>query len=163
MNNYKPLLVIGGIGIIGYALWKYYQKQVGFLQNITYQITRVNITSITKSKVTLAISAKIYNASNVQAVVKEMYLDFFINGVKVGNVTEIKDINIAPLQTSLVSFGFAFDPTVIGKNIVDLVSLSLKAKDVVFNLRGYVGVESSGIRATLPFEYENNLKNLIKR
>lgn len=163
MKNYKPLLIIGGVAVIGYALWAYYKKQIDFLKDITYQITAVNIVSITKNKVTVTIWAKIYNASNVNAVVKEMFLDFFINGVKVGNVTEVKDINIAPMQTSLINFNFSFDPSIIGKNIVDLVSLTLKAKDVIFNLQGYVSIESGGLKATLPFEYQNNLKNLIKK
>jgi LEA14-like dessication related protein len=163
MNPLKTLILAGGLGIIGYSLYRYYKKQVDFLKNITYQIYDVKIISISKTKVTLTIWAKIYNASNVDAVVKEMFLDFFINGVKVGNVTEEKDIKISPMQTNLINFNFSFDPSILGKNIVDLVSLSLKAKDIVFNLNGYVAVESGGIKATLPFEYKNNLNNLIKK
>ena len=163
MNNYKPILIVGGLGIIGYAIWRYYKKQIGFLQDITYEVTKVNVVSISKTKITLTVWAKIYNASNVDAVVKEMFLDFFINGVKVGNIMEQKDITIEPMQTSLINFNFSFDPSVIGKNIVDLISLSLKAKDIDFKLNGYVGVESGGLKATLPFGYENNLKNLLKK
>jgi LEA14-like dessication related protein len=163
MKNYKPLLIVGGLGIIGYALWRYYKKQVDFLKDISYGVTRVNVVSITKNRVTLTIWAKIYNASNVDAVIKEMLLDFYVNGVKVGNVTEQKDIGIAPMQTSLINFNFSFDPSVLGKNIVDLVSLSIKAKDVDFGFSGYVGVESGGLKATLPFEYKNNLKTILKQ
>ena len=163
MKNYKPLLIVGGLGVIGYALWRYYKRQVDFLKNITYQVTRVNVVSISKTKVTLTIWAKIYNASNVDAVVREMFLDFFVNDVRVGNITEQKDIRIAPMQTSLINFNFSFDPSLIGKNIVDLVSLTLRAKDMTFKLNGYVGVESGGLKATLPFKYENNLKNLLKK
>lgn len=163
MKNYKPLLIVGGLGVIGYALWRYYKKQVDFLKDITYQVYNVRVVSITKNKVTLTIWAKIYNASNIDAIVKEMFLDFFVNGVKVGNITEEKDIRVAPMQTSLINFNFSFDPSVIGKNIVDLVSLTVKAKDVNFDLNGYVGVESGGLKATLPFEYKNNLKNLLKK
>jgi hypothetical protein len=111
---------------------------VDFLKDITYQITGVGIRNITLNEVTLDISAKIYNASNVEATVKEMYLDILLNGIKVGSVNEVKDITILPTQTSIVQFSFTFNPRVIAGNIVNIVSLTTLLKDVIFTAKGYV-------------------------
>lgn len=163
MNKFRPIIIVGGLGIIGYALYRYYLRQIGFLKDITYQVVGVRVRSVSTSNVSLDITTRIYNASNVEATVKEMFLDFFINNVKVGNVTEIKDIVVLPTKTTDISFNFSFNPSIIGKNLLDIISLSVAAKDVLFELRGYVRVSSAFITTTIPFEYQNNFKSLIKK
>lgn len=163
MNKLRPYLILGGIGVIGYALYRYYLRQINFLKDITYQVIGLNIRSISASQVSLDVTTRIYNASNVEAVVKEMYLDFFVNGVRVGNVNEVKDILILPSKTTDISFNFAFNPRLIGKNVVDILSQSVSAKDVVFDIKGYIRVKSAFITTSIPFEYQNNLKSLLKK
>lgn len=163
MKNLKPFLVVGGLGVIFYALYRYYNQQVSFLKDITYQVKGLRVKSFKKNAVSLDITAQIYNASNVEAVVKEIYLDAFVNGIKVGNVNEVKDIQILPSQSSIISFNFTFNPTIIGKNIVDLISLSVAAKDINFQLNGFIKVKSGFLTATLPFQYQNNLKSILNK
>lgn len=163
MKNLKPILIVGGLGVIGYAIYRYYIRQVSFLKDITYKVTGLRIRSLKKDQVSLDITAQIYNASNVEATVKEIYLDAFLNGIKVGNVNEVKDIQILPSKSSIISFNFTFNPSIIGQNIVDLISLSVAAKDIELSLNGYVKVQSSFLTATLPFEYKNNLKSILKK
>lgn len=163
MTNFRPLIIVGGVGIIGYALYRYYLKQIGFLKEITYQVVGVRVRSVSTTNVSLDITTRIYNSSNVEATVKEMFLDFYVNNVKVGNVTEIKDIVVLPTKTTDISFNFSFNPSIIGKNLLDIISLSVAAKDVMFDLRGYIKVNSAFITTTIPFEYQNNFKSLIKK
>lgn len=163
MNKARPYLILGGIGVIGYALYRYYMRQINFLKDITYQVVGLNVRSIKASQISLDITTRIFNASNVEAVVKEMYLDFFINGVRVGNVNEVKDIVILPSKTTDVTFNFAFNPRLIGKNIIDILSQSVSSKDLIFDVKGYIRVKSSFITTSIPFEYQNNLKSLLKK
>lgn len=163
MNKLRPFLILGGVGVIGYALYRYYLKQIDFLKNITYQVTGVKIKSVTSNQVSMDITTRIYNASNVEAVVKEMYLDVLLNGIRVGNVNEVKDILVLPQKTTDVTFNFTFSPRVIGKNALDLISLSVAAKDITIELKGYTRVKSSFITSTIPFEYSNNLKAFLNK
>jgi LEA14-like dessication related protein len=163
MKNLKPALILSGLAIIGYSLFRYYKKQAEFLKDISYKIVGVRIVRFSSNSVSLNIDAQIYNASNVEATVRQMYLDFFINGIKVGNINEVKDIIIYPMKTSTVSFNFSFNPKMIGQNLVDIISVSVGAKDLIFDIQGFVKIKSSFISATLPFEYTNNLKSLIKK
>lgn len=163
MKALKPILFLSGVGIIGYALYRYYIKQIDFLRNITYQIKSIRIRSITENAVSVDVSALIYNASNVEAVVKEMYLDVFINDIKVANVNEVKDIKILPTQSSVVDFNFTFNPRRVAQNLVSLLLSTATSKNAKLNMDGYVKVKSSFIATTIPFAYENNLSNLIKK
>ena len=163
MKNLKALYIIGGLGLIGYALYRYYLKQIDFLKDITYQVIGLKVLSISANQGSMDITTRIYNASNVEATVKEMYLDFLINGIKVGSVNEVKDILILPAQSTDVTFNFKFNPRILGQNILDIVSLSVGSKDVVFDAKGFVKVKSSFLTTTIPFEYSNNLKSILKK
>lgn len=163
MKSIKPILVVSGIALIGYALYRYYLKQIDFLKDITYQVIGLKIVGISQNQVSMDITTRIYNASNVEATVTEMYLDFLINGIKVGSVNETKDILILPSKTTDISFNFKFNPRVVGQNILDIISLSVGAKDVTFEAKGYVKLKSSFITTSIPFEYTNNLKSILKK
>lgn len=162
MKSLKPLLVVTGLAVIGYALVRYYKQQINFLKDITYQIVGVKIIKVGIDNITLDITNRIYNASNVEATIKEMYLDFTINGIKVGNVNDVKDIVVLPLKTTDATYRFSFDPRLVLGNLVNLVTLTIAAKDMTFEAKGYVKVESGFIKTTIPFEYKNNFKSLIK-
>jgi LEA14-like dessication related protein len=163
MKNLRPILVFGGLAVIGIALFRYYKKQIDFLKDITYQVIGFSVVSITLDKVSLNIKARIFNASNVEATIKELYLDVLVNEVKVGNVNEVKDILILPSKSTDISFNFSFSPKLIGMNIVQLISASTMTKDIKLRLEGYIKMKSSFISASLPFEYENNLKSILKK
>jgi LEA14-like dessication related protein len=163
MKKFTPFFISAGLAIIGLALYRYYKKQIDFVKDIQYQITGLNIISITSSQVSVEILSKIFNASNVEAVVKQIYLSVQMNGIKVGEINEVKDITILPNKSSNISFKFSFNPREIGKNILNLITLSVAAKDIILNVDGYVVVKSGVIQASIPFKYENNLKSLLQK
>ena len=162
MKSLKPLLVFTGLAVIGYALVRYYKQQINFLKDITYQVVGLKVVKLGLDNISLDITNRIYNASNVEATIKEMYLDFSINGVKVGNVNDVKDIVVLPAKTTDATYRFSFDPRLVLGNLVNLVSFTIAAKDMTFEAKGFVKVESGFVKTTIPFEYKNNFKSLIK-
>ena len=86
-----------------------------------------------------------------------------MNGVKVGSINESQEFKILPTKTSQVRYNFTFNPSLIFKNIVNIAALTLSLKDVKFVADGYIKVKSSFISTTVPFTYENTLKNLLKK
>jgi len=163
MKYLKPILAITGVSIIGFALYKYYKKQIDFLKDISYKITGIRLVNITKGDVTIEVIMDIYNASNVEATVTEIFLDFTMNGTKVGSINESKEFVILPTKTSEVRYNFTFNPSLIVKNIVNIATITLSLKDVKFVADGYIKVKSGFISTTLPFVYENTLKNILKK
>jgi LEA14-like dessication related protein len=163
MKTIRALLVLSGVGIIGYAVYRYYAKQIEFLNNFTYKVIGIKAKSIKADNITLEINTRITNNSNVEAKVTEIFLDAFLNKVAVGNITEVKDIYVKANGSSDFSFNFSFNPKIVLGNLINIVTLSVGIKDVIFAVDGYVRVESGFIKTTIPFEYENNLKSLIQK
>ena len=120
MKYLKPALIISGLGVIGYALFRYYKKQIDFVKDIQYTISGLKIVNIAKEDVTLEIFLKVYNASNVEAKVTEIFLDVMMNGTKVGSINESSEFTIMPTKTTEVSYKFSFNPSLVIKNIVNI-------------------------------------------
>jgi LEA14-like dessication related protein len=163
MKNLKGILVASGLVVIGIAIYRYYKKQIQFISNVDVQVVGVKIVTISETNISLDITNKLFNSSNVEATITEMYLDFLINGIKVGNVNEVKDILIMPAQTTNLTYRFSFNPKIVLGNIVNLVTLSVGTKDIKFDAVGYIKVKSSFLNTTVPFEYHNNLKKLLNK
>ena len=163
MKAIRALLVLSGVGIIGYAVYRYYTKQIDFLKDFTYKIIGIKAKSFKADNITLQINTRITNNSNVEAKVTEIFLDAYLNRVAVGNITEVKDIYVKSNGSSDFSFNFSFNPKIVLGNLINIVTLSVGTKDVIFSINGYVRVESGFIKTTIPFEYENNLKSLIQK
>jgi len=163
MKYLKPALIISGLGVIGYALFRYYKKQIDFVKDIQYTISGLKIVNIAKEDVTLEIFLKVYNASNVEAKVTEIFLDVMMNGTKVGSINESSEFTIMPTKTTEVSYKFSFNPSLVIKNIVNILTLTVALKDVVIVADGYMKVKSGFLSTTVPFTYQNTLKNLLKK
>jgi LEA14-like dessication related protein len=163
MKYLKPALIISGLGVIGYALFRYYKKQIDFVKDIQYTISGLKIVNIAKEDVTLEIFLKVYNASNVEAKITEIFLDVMMNGTKVGSINESSEFTIMPTKTTEVSYKFSFNPSLVIKNIVNILTLTVALKDVVIVADGYMKVKSGFLSTTVPFTYQNTLKNLLKK
>jgi LEA14-like dessication related protein len=158
MKGLKTVSILAGLGLIGYAIYRYYLKQIDILKNITFKVQGIKIREFSKKKVSLDVSALIFNASNVEVTITQMYLDVYANGVKVGDINEIKDILIKPKQSTFISFNFSLDLSLIAKNIVDLITISVSSKDMIIDIKGYIKVKNGFLSTPVPFEYTTNLK-----
>jgi LEA14-like dessication related protein len=163
MSVIKPILILSGIGIIAYAIYNYYQKQVSIVKDIQYDITNVQIADYSLEKVSLDITSKIYNASNVSATIKLIYLDVFIDNVRVGNINEVKDIVILPTNGSEVTVRFSFNPQIVLGNIFTFITQGANAKDIKISLQGYVAAEINFIQTTVPFQYDTSFKTIMNK
>jgi len=163
MKAVKPILLISGIGIIAYAIYNYYQKQFKLLADVKTTLVGLKIVSVSKTAVVLDITSRITNISNVEATVKQMYLDCFLNGVLIGNVNETKDINILAGKSSDIPFRFTFNPSLILGNVVNILTLAVQLRDMKFEAKGFVKIKVNFITTTVPFEYQSDLKSLINK
>jgi len=162
MKYLKPLLFVGGGSLLAYGLYKYYLAQKKFIEQIKYKFVGLKIVEFAKDNITLDITVNLFNGSDVQATAKEMYLDVMINDVIVGNINEVKDVVIMSKKSTNFTYRFSFNPQLILKNIVDLISFSIQAKNLNFDVKGYVNIDFEIYKTTLPFTFHDNLKNILK-
>jgi LEA14-like dessication related protein len=162
IKNLRTYVILGGAGLIAFAIYKFYSTQFKLLKNIEYNLKNVKLNKITKDLISIDIIMKVNNYSNINATIKEMFLDLYINDVKVGNVQETKDILIKSGGQTDISFTFNVLPALILTNITQLLNVSLALKDAKVVATGYARMESGIIRAVVPFEYKTTIKEYLQ-
>jgi LEA14-like dessication related protein len=155
-------LITTGVAGLLYGLYRFYDKQVSFIKNIQWEISNVTVKNLDFRLLSLEITVRVFNASNIEATVKEIFLDFFVNNIPVGNIQEAKDMVIMPGKASDVTFTFNFNPQLALQNVVNIVSLTTSLKDLKFSAKGFIKIKSSFITKTLPYEYQTSLKDMKK-
>lgn len=157
----RNIAIFGGLGVIVYAIYRFYKFQIEFIKNIEYRIVKIKINKLSKLLVSMDITMRVFNYSNIDATVKEMYLDLIINDVKVGNVQESKDIKIKASGQTDISFTFNINPALILTNIGQIANLSISLKDATIVASGYAKIESGLLKATVPYEYKTTFKEYL--
>ena len=158
MKAAKTIALLGGIGVIAYALSRYYKKQLSILEELQYQIVTLKPVEIKPSRVSFDITVKAFNPSNIQVTITEMLLDVFLNGIPMGKVNETKRIELNPGQTTIVTFNFAIDSSSVGKNLVDLITKTIATRKLMVDLKGFIRAKSAFVSTTMPFSYQTTVK-----
>ena len=150
MKATNTIALVGGLGVIGFALYRYYKKQVSILEELQYQVVTFKPVELKPNRLSFDITVKVFNPSNIQVRITEMLLDVYLNGTPMGKVNENKDIDLNPGQTTLVTFNFTIDASSVGKTIA--------TRKLVVDLRGFIRARSAFISTSMPFEYQTTVK-----
>ncbi len=158
MKATNTIALVGGLGVIGFALYRYYKKQVSILEELQYQVVTFKPVELKPSRLSFDITVKVFNPSNIQVRITEMLLDVYLNGTPMGKVNENKAIDLNPGQTTLVTFNFAIDASSVGKNLVDLITKTIATRKLVVDLKGFIRARSAFISTSMPFDYQTTVK-----
>ena len=161
MNTKKIITttsIIGGIGIIAYSIYYFVKTQADLLQNFTYRIMGINVTTMNAQLIKGTMTVNFSNNSDVEVAVKEFYLDFFLNGEYVGYMQDFSGFLVKGRQTTPITFEFTLNPQLVLGNISDILLFSVRASDVAFSVRGKASAKSGFIKATIPISFDTTAK-----
>lgn len=154
----KILLYGAGIGVIGFALYKYFMKQKDLLLDYSWELSGFKITKATPTEVIIVFSMKFISKADIEAKVNSVYLDVYLDGKSVGYVTEQKPFILPAKGHSFIDLNITFNPKLIFQNVIDFTLGILQKKDINIELKGYADIQSSFIKTTLPLEYKTTFK-----
>jgi LEA14-like dessication related protein len=162
MKGLRTILILSGAGMIGYALYSFYKNQIKFVKNIDYKINKIKILKLDRQLLSIELTFRLFNYSNIDAEVNEIFLDFFINDNKVGNIQESKNIIIKASGQTDVSFVFNIQPTLVFMNLASILNTTAAIKDAKIKAQGYVRVKSGFLSTTVPYEYNVTMREYLK-
>ena len=158
----KTLLYIGGAGILVYALYRYFKVQSDLLMQYEYKIAGVKVRKLSLNELSLDLSIQFTSKSDIEAKIKKIFLNMYVEGKKVGFITETKEFVIPARGSSIVPLFISVNPQFVLKNLTDIALGIGKAKDVRFSIDGYADIKSGFISTTVPIKYETTLKEYLK-
>jgi hypothetical protein len=167
--NAKPFIIIGAVGLAGYAVFRYFQVQASLLKSYEYKITSIKPNKVTLDYISLDLGIRFTSKSDIEGEVTTVYIDVYVEGKNVGFVTDVKPFIIPSRKknkdgsytdgSSDITLNVSFKPRDIFNNAVDILLGAGKKKDLSFGVKGYANVHSGFIRTTIPIVYNTTLKD----
>lgn len=158
----KKIIIISSIVlVVGGGIYYFYKRQIELLKELTYKPMGLQLVKLDMDESIINLKLRITSTSTIEAMVDELNLDFYLNGIKLANIVENRTIVIPARGYSDVDLKIAFSPQAIKENVVSLGSYFIQKKDALIRLNGYAKVKSAFMSLRLPFEYETTLKELM--
>ena len=157
----KIALGITGVGLIGYAFYRYITNQTQLLKNFTYSIVGASLSNLSLKNVSANITVRLNNISNVEIEVEQMYLDVYINQVKVGYFQDAGLFTIPANGYTDIPTSVEFDPTQVISGVLQSNIFSGGIKDIQIGVRGYAQAKSSFLKVTLPIKYDSTIGEIM--
>jgi len=157
----KALLILGGLGLLGFGVYKYFKTQASLLKDFTWKIVGFKIRKITLSELSLDVTFLFTSKADIEATISKLYLDLFLEDTNVGFLTEEKSFLIPANGSANIPLFISINPQYVLKNLIN-VSLGIaKSKDISFRLKGYANIKSGFISTTLPIDYKTTIKEYL--
>lgn len=154
------LAVVGGMSVFGYAIYKYFVKQIDLLKQFTWKMIDFSVDTMDLQVVKGNIKFRFSSISDLEIIVSKFYLDLYINGERVGYVEDLNTFIIPARGYTDISLSYTLNPQLITKNVVDIILISTKLNDAVITFNGYAEIKSGFISATVPVKTACSVKNL---
>jgi LEA14-like dessication related protein len=157
----KKAIILLGVAGAATGIYLYYKKQVDLLMDFTYEIIGYGVETASLTQAVIKITIRVHSASKLSATVSDMNLDVYMEGVKLGNVQDVKPIVIPAMGYSDAEVKVAFSPLQIGQNAVDLIRNYTAKQDAQIRVAGYMKVKAAFINTSVPFEYTTTVKEQL--
>jgi LEA14-like dessication related protein len=158
----KALLIFGGLGLLGYGLYRYFMTQAQKLEDFTWKIANVKIIKFNLTELTLTVTFLFTSKAELEAKINRLYLDLYLDGKNVGYISDEKGFIIPANGTSSVPLNISVNPKDVLKNILGFTLGAVKNKDVRLAFKGFANIKSGFISTTLPIEYDMSVKEYLK-
>jgi hypothetical protein len=96
----------------------------------------------------------------LEFIIEEFILKVYINGQEAGYVNDITTSLIPANGYSDIPFEFSINPQYLLNDVSDILAYTLKQKDAIITLNGYVSVKSGFVKATVPIKCNCSVQKL---
>jgi hypothetical protein len=159
----KALLIFGGLSLLGFGLYRYFKKQSEKLLDFKWDISSIKLLESSYNRITLQVNFIFTSESEIEAEIKKIYLDAFVQDKRVGSITETKPFIIPAKGSSNVPLIISLDLSSLLSNVVDIVLQTIKEKDIDIKLVGNAEIKSGFVNTVVPIGYDSTIKKIKKQ
>lgn len=150
----KKVLIIAGVGLAGFGLYRYFKYQVDLAMKYDYKIKNFKYLGIDGNDIKVSATIEITNKSNFKLVINSFDLKLFFKGKKFSDVVSVKPITIEPNSAFEVTGVGVINVNDIGQSLPSFISDVLKQKPIDIEVEGNVKINFIGINSTIVFNKE---------
>jgi LEA14-like dessication related protein len=150
----KKALIIGGIGLAGFGLYRYFKYQVDLAMKYDYKIKNFKYLGIDGDDVKVSATIEITNKSNFRLTINSFDLRLFFKGKKFSDVISDKPITIEPNSSFEVTGIGIMNVRDLGQSLPSFIADVLKQKPIDIEVEGSMKINFMGINSTITFDKE---------
>jgi LEA14-like dessication related protein len=150
----KKALIIGGVALAGYGLYRYFKYQVDMAMKYDYKIKNVKYLGTQGNDVKVSATIEITNKSNFDLTINSFDLELFYNGKKFANVVSDKKIIVNPNDSFDVTGVGVINVNDLKQSLPNFIADVLKQKPINIEVSGNVKVTFMKLNHTIKFDKE---------
>lgn len=160
MSALRTGAILGGLGLIGFAIYSYFKKQYDLITDFEWKVMDLSFDSVTPNLVKGKLTFRFLNKSDIEITISNFYLDMYLNNEYIGWLEDTKEFVIPARGYNDIEFGFSINPQLILKSAVDILTLATRFKDAIFSFDGSVTARSGFVRASVKMNCDCSVKNM---
>jgi len=150
----KKALIIGGVGLAGYGLYRYFKYQVDLAMKYDYKIKNFKYLGINGNDVKVSATIQITNKSSFRLVVNSFDLDLYYEGKKFADVISTKSVTIEPNSSFDITGIVVINVNDIKVGLPQFLSDVLKQKPIQIEVEGQLKINFMNVNSTINFNRE---------
>ena len=150
----KKVLIIGGVGLAGYGLYRYFKYQVDLAMKYDYKVKNFKYEGIKGNDVVLSATIEITNKSNFQLTINSFDLELFFNDKKFADVVSTKTVVIEPNSSFDVVGTGVMNVNDIKGGLPNLLLNIAKRQPIDIEVNGSLKISFMRINSTIQFNKE---------
>lgn len=158
-KNWKIFLAIGVLVAAGTAGYLFYRRQKKLLAQYTTKIVRISFPKVSGTNTIMNFTLRFGNKSDIEALLQALDVDVYLANTYVGRVQSNASAVIPARGQSDIPLTMTFAPKQALQNIVSLITGSLIARNLIYQLKGTATLKSSFVSVSIPVEYTGNVKD----
>jgi len=147
----KKVLLLGGIGLAGFGLYRYFKYQIDLALNYDYKIKNYKILSYDNEKINASIEIEVVNKSNFEILVNEYDLKISYKGKNFANAKKTTPFLVLPNNSFTLKTDGVINVKEAQVTILPFLADVLAKKPINFEVSGFIKVKFIGINYTLNF------------
>ena len=157
------IALFSGLGLLTYAIVSYSKRQKKLLENFDYEIVGGKLINLSFKEVEIELTFRFANNSDLEVVIKDFYIDIYINGTNVGFLSITEPFIIKAQGDNKVPIRATITPDINLSNILGVYAVGGKNyMDYSIQTLGYANIKSSFIQTKVPIDYTATLGYFIK-
>ena len=150
----KKVLIISGVGLAGFGLYRYFKYQVDLAMKYDYKIKNFKYLGVEGNDVKVSATIEIINKSNFKLIINSFDLKLFFKGKKFSDVISKKEIIIEPNNSFEVTGIGIINVNDLQQTLPTFITDVLKQKPIDVEVEGTVKINFIGIDSTITFNKE---------
>jgi LEA14-like dessication related protein len=147
----KKVLLLGGVGLAGFGLYRYFKYQIDLALNYDYKIKNFKILSYDNDRINASIELEVVNKSNFQILINEYDLKIFYKGKNFANAKKTTPFLVLPNNSFTLKTDGVINVKEAQVTILPFIQDVLAKKPINFEVTGTIKVKFIGIDYTLEF------------